>query len=159
VGWIRVTGSGRNETQTRRPMGCGQGSVYPRLTSLAVALSLLLQVLFIPYHQASRVPAVAAPDDVARIAADLKAFFGDAATLCVQSDDRSAPNTPAGHCDDACPFCRFAAQAATLFPPDTPALPLRPNAAFLEIGTPSAPDTAPSATVSQHRARAPPLVV
>jgi len=56
---------------------------------------------------------MAAPD-VAGIAAELKAAFGEIAVLCIQADDPSSPRAPAdpsGHCDDCCPLCQFSAAA------------------------------------------------
>ena len=81
---------------------------------------------------------MAAPD-AAAIAAELKATFGDAASLCAQSDDDGAPVSPAGDCDDHCPLCQFAAQAAALIAPDAPALPVRLDTAFRTLG--AAPET------------------
>ena len=121
-----------------------------------VTLSLLLQLLFIPYHQALAAPAAGLSD--ARIAADLKATFGDAASLCVRLDDRGAPaKAPAGGCGDDCPFCRFAAEAATLLAPHFPALPVRYEAATLSVYLPTESEAPPAAPLRRQRARAPPL--
>ncbi|HVP99383.1 MAG TPA: hypothetical protein VMS87_09090 [Roseiarcus sp.] len=120
--------------------------------SLVVTLSLLLQILFIPYHQASGALAFVG-SDAARVEALLKATFGDAAALCVQSDDGS--KAPKGCCDNDCPFCRFAAEAATLVIPDFPALPIRRNVAA-RIGLPPEPRGPPATPIRRQRARAPP---
>jgi hypothetical protein len=142
----------------RRTLAERTSGRFGSLASFAVAFSLLVQLLFIPYHQASLVPGVPAPSDT-EIAASLRAIFGDAAVLCTQGDDKSGQNAPTSHCGDDCPFCRFAAQAATLVPPDAPALPVRFEAAFVASGVYAAPASAPSASGSPHRARAPPVIV
>ncbi len=128
------------------------------LASLAVALTLLLQLFAVPYHQALSAPLAASPDTAA-IAAELKATFGDAATLCVQAEDKSAPHAPGGCCDDHCPFCRFAAQAAALIAPDAPGLPRRLGAPNLVLGVEPERGAVPFLPASRQRARAPPLAV
>ncbi|HKN26369.1 MAG TPA: hypothetical protein VJY34_00170 [Roseiarcus sp.] len=125
--------------------------------TLAVALSLVLQLFAIPYHQALSAPLVASPDTAA-ISAELKATFGDAAALCVQSDDKGAPRAPGGCCDDQCPFCRFAAQAA-LIAPDPPALHEPISLGCATIGIAPEPGAVPAPHTSRNRARAPPLAV
>jgi len=129
------------------------------LTALIVALSLIVQLFATPYHQALSAPAFSGGD--AAIAADLKAVFGDAADLCAHVDDKGgpAPSAPAGHCDDPCPLCRFAAQAVAFVPPDAPQLPERLDADCRTIG--AAPDFGafPTAPPEHSRARAPPLAV
>ena len=121
--------------------------------SLVVTLSLLLQILFIPYHQASGALAFVG-SDAARVEALLKATFGGAAALCVQTDDDPS-KAPLGCCDDDCPFCRFAAEAAILVIPDFPALPIRRNVAA-RIGLPPEPRGPPATPIRRQRARAPP---
>ena len=123
--------------------------------TLVVLFSLLVQLLFVPYHQASATPA----GDAGRIAAELKATFGSTASLCVRSDDSGSPQAPADDCSHDCPFCRFAAEAATLVSPDAPALPVRSDHALLVLGRPAAPDGAPSAPQGPQQARAPPFAV
>jgi hypothetical protein len=125
------------------------------LTALAVALLLVLQLFAIPYHQALSAPFVASPDSAA-IAAELKATFGDAAALCVQADDKGAPHSPGGGCDDQCPLCRFAAQAA-LIDPDPPALHEPISVGCEAIGVAPEPGAVPASPTSRNRARAPPL--
>jgi hypothetical protein len=127
------------------------------LLSLIVALSLLVQLFAAPYHQA--LGASAPQSETAQIAAELKATFGDAAALCVEVDGKGAPLAPAGHCDDQCPLCRFAAQAATLVAPDAPAPPKRLDAAHQTIGAASEPGGVPFRLENRNRARAPPLAV
>jgi hypothetical protein len=121
-----------------------------------MALSFLFQLVAVPYRQA--LTESAAPD-ATEVAAELRATFGDAAALCVQSEDGGGPAGPAGDCDDHCPLCRFAAQAVTLIAPVAPALPIRPGAAFRTLG--AAPEigafTIPP--TKQSRARAPPFAV
>src|SRR5574337_1456607 len=110
--------------------------------TILVALSLLLQLVIAPYHQALSEPAFGG-SDAARVEAQLKATFGDAAALCVQIDDGPS-KAPKGCCDNDCPFCRFAAEAATLVIPDFSALPARTDASA-RVGLP--PDwRAPPAT-------------
>jgi len=137
----------------------GLASFRSPLTAFAVALSLLAQLIAMPYQQALAGPALAGSDTA--IAVDLKAIFGEAAGFCAHIDDKGAPSPhgPCNHCDDLCPLCRLVAQAAAFVPPDPPALPLRLNAARHSIG--SAPDFGafPSCSAQHNRARAPPLAV
>ena len=126
--------------------------------TLVVALALIVQLFAAPYHQALAAPG-SSQSDTARIAADLRATFGDAAALCVQVDDKDVPVMPAGHCDDQCPLCRFAAQAAALVTPELPALPAPLDAACQNIGAAPEHDLVPVRVVNLHRARAPPLAV
>jgi hypothetical protein len=151
-------GRRKMKLRTRR---AGRGVVAFRspLTALVVALSLIVQLFAAPYHQALSSPAFSGGD--AAIAADLKAVFGDAADLCARVDDKGgpAPSAPAGHCNDQCPLCRSAAQAAAFVPPDAPPLPGRLDANCRTIGP--APDFGafPAAPPQHNRARAPPLAV
>ena len=126
--------------------------------SVIVALSLIVQLIAAPYHQALAAPAFS-HSDAATIAADLKATFGDAVALCVQVDDKGAPVMPAGHCDDQCRLCRFAAQAAALVAPELPALPARLDPACQSIGAAPERDLVPVRLANLNRARAPPLAV
>jgi hypothetical protein len=128
------------------------------LTALMVALSLIIQLFVVPYHQASAAPGFAEPE-TARIAAELRATFGDAAALCVETDSKGAPLPPAGHCDDQCPLCRFAAESAALIAPELPALPVRLVAACLRLGTAPERGAVPACPAQRNRARAPPLAV
>jgi hypothetical protein len=125
---------------------------------LFVALSLIVQLFAVPYHQALATPEITQAE-TARIAVDLKARFGDAAALCVQVDDKGAPQSPAGHCDDQCPLCRLSAETAGLVTPEVPALPLGLESAGRVLA--AAPDASgiPSRAAQQNRARAPPLAV
>ncbi len=97
-----------------------------RLTAIIAMIFLVLQLLAAPYHQAL---ATGAGPSTAGIAAELRATFGNAATLCGKTTDNGAPVSPASDCDDRCPFCRFAAQTAALVAPDSSALPVRLDAA------------------------------
>jgi hypothetical protein len=138
----------------------GLASFRSALTAVAVALTLVVQLIAMPYQQALAGPA-APGSSTAAIAADLKAVFGDAAGFCVHIDDKGAPSpqAPCNHCDDQCPLCRIAAQAAAFVPPDAPTLPLRVSAGRVAVR--AAPDFgAFSACPAQrNRARAPPLAV
>jgi hypothetical protein len=128
------------------------------LTALAVALSLIVQLFAVPYRQALSAPALASPDTGA-ISAELEATFGDAAALCVQADDKGAKRSPGGCCDDQCPFCRFAAQAAALIAPDAPALPRRLDPVRRILAAPGELGAVPFPPNQRNRARAPPLSV
>jgi hypothetical protein len=152
-----VIGAVRRTGRRRREAKADVASLRSPLTALVVALSLLVQLVAIPYHQALAAP-LFAESDTARIAADLKATFGDAAALCVQVDDKGTPLAPAGDCGDQCPLCRFAAHAATLGAPDAPALPERFDAERHFLRTPET-GALHSLPRRQNRARAPPLTV
>jgi hypothetical protein len=154
----QVSGGARRTGRGRRRARPGVASFRSPLTALAVALSLIVQLFAIPYHQARSAPLFASPDTAA-IAAELKATFGDAATLCVEAGGKGAPLAPAGCCDDQCPFCRFSAQAAALIAPDAPALPLRLDGLAQTLGVAPAPGSVPAPPTSRNRARAPPLAV
>jgi hypothetical protein len=153
-----VIGAVRRTGRRRREAKAGVASLRSRLTALVVALSLLVQLVAIPYHQALAAP-LFAESDTARIAADLKATFGDAAALCVQVDDKGTPIAPAGHCDDQCPLCRFAVQAVAFVPPDAPALPERLEKDAHAIRAPPGRDALPAYPAQPNSARAPPLAV
>ena len=74
---------------------------------------------------------MAAPD-VAGVAAQLKAAFGEVAVLCVQAEDDKSPGAPAdrsGHCDDCCPLCQFCAGAHAFVLPTLLGAPTRIAAA------------------------------
>ena len=124
-----MSGGARRSGRGRRPAKPGVAAFRSPLTALIVALSLVFQLVAIPYHQALIASAAAAPD-AAQVAAELKATFGDAAALCVQSEDQGGPAAPAGDCDDHCPLCQFAAQAAALIATDAPAIQVRLGTSF-----------------------------
>ncbi len=157
---VQVNSRGRRQGRRARRARPGGASFRSPLAALIVALSLIVQLVAIPYHQARAAPEYA-DADIAAVAAGLKATFGDVAFLCVQADDNGAPagHNRSGHCNDRCPLCRFLAQAATLVPPDVPALPAllhvdrRPISAAPQFG---ALDAFPAPA---NRARAPPLSV
>jgi hypothetical protein len=128
------------------------------LIRLVVALSLIIQLFALPYHPALAAPGLA-ESETARIAAELNATFGDAAALCVETDGKSAPLSPAGHGDDQCPLCRFGLQAAALVAPDLPALPARLDAACRVLGATPERGAVPACPAQRNRARAPPLAV
>jgi hypothetical protein len=151
----QVRGAGRTRHARRRAR---PASFRSPLTALAVALSLIIQLVAIPYHQALSAP-IFAFSDTSAIAAELKATFGDAAALCVQAEGKGVPGAPGGCCDDQCPFCRFSAQTAALIAPDAPALPARLDAASRDLGAVPEPGAVPALPTSRNRARAPPLAV
>ena len=125
-----------------------------------VALSLIIQLVAIPYHQARAAPEFA-DADTAAVVADLKATFGDVAFLCVQVDDKGAPagHNRNGHCNDQCPLCRFFAQMGTLVPPDVPALPKRFDLDRRPISPAPQFGALDAFLAPANRARAPPLPV
>ena len=145
---------GRNSRAKRRRH---VGAVGSSLTAVAVALSLIIQLIASAHRQAQAAPALAAPDPAA-IVAELRAAFGDAASLCTQGDDKGAPLAPSGDCDDHCPFCRFSAEAASLIAPDAPALTVRFGAARQVVGAASEPSPVAVRPSKQHGARGPPAV-
>ena len=154
-----MAGGGKHERRRRRASPGVSGFRSP-LTALVAALALLVQIIVLPYHQAQSAPmGASAAVDVAAVAAELRATFGDAAALCAQADDKGAPTAPAGDCDDHCPLCQLAAQAATLVAPDLPALPVRLDEACIRLGVEPGGDALPLAPASRHRARAPPFAV
>lgn len=150
-----MSGGGRQERARR---GARPGVRSP-LTAVVATLALIVQLVALPYHQALSAP-IAAPAaaDVSAVAANLRATFGDAAALCVQTGDQGAPAAPAGDCDDHCPLCQLASHPA-LVAPNAPALPDRLDAASLTLG--AAPETGalPFRPASRNRARAPPFAV
>jgi hypothetical protein len=127
---------------------------------LAVVLSLIIQLVANPYHQALSSPAFAS-QGAAAISADLKAAFGEAAALCAHSDDHGAPgkHAPFGHCCDQCPLCRLAAHAVTFAPPAPPALPARLDADAHAIRAPPSRCVLPTYPAQPNPARAPPLAI
>ena len=144
-----ATGLGRRKGRT------GFRKARPSaLIGLLAALALIVQLLAVPYHQA-RAAGAYAPNE-AGVASSLKSTFGDAAALCSESDGKGGSPPAGGCCDDQCPFCRFASQAASLVAPDAPALPMRLGGPILALGAqPELGDVALSPSQPNH-ARAPP---
>jgi hypothetical protein len=128
------------------------------LIALIVAFLLIIQLFAVPYRQALAAPGLA-ESETARIAAELKATFGDAVALCVEADGKGPPLSPAGHCDDQCPLCRSGAQAAALIAPELSALPVRLGAACRVLGAAPERGAVPACPAQRNRARAPPLPV
>jgi hypothetical protein len=153
-----VNRAARNKKRQAGRVKFGAESFRSPLTAFIVVLSLLVQLVAIPYHQSLAAPDFAA-SETAAIAAELKATFGDAAYLCVQVDDKGAPLAPTGHCDDQCPLCRFGLQAAALVAPELPALPVRLDAACRSLGATPERGAVPVCPAQRNRARAPPLAV
>jgi hypothetical protein len=154
----QVSGAGKRMKRRRRGANPGAPSFRSPLTALVVAFSLIIQLVAAPYHQALAGPGFAG-SETARIAAEFKATFGDAAALCVETDSKGAPPSPVGHCDDQCPLCRFGVQAAALVASELPALPARLDAVCLSLGTTPERDAVPACPAQQNRARAPPFAV
>ena len=145
----------RNRRAKRRPT-----AFRSPLATFLVALSLIVQLFAAATPPAIAAPAFAGADDAA-IAAELKAFFGDAAQLCVQINDDKVPakHAPSGHCCDQCPLCRFAAQAVAFVSPDLPVLPGRIDSEAHAIRAPPVRDILPPYPAQPNPARAPPLAV
>ena len=117
--------TGGKTTQRRGGARAPSARVFPRLAVALAAIALFAQLMALPYRHAEARP------DLSSVAATLRAEFGDSAVLCAQADDdafTSSPERRHGHCDDGCPLCQFAAQAALLAPP-APSLPARLEAA------------------------------
>ena len=135
----------------------GLASFRSALTAFLVTLTLVVQLVAMPYQQALAGPA-APGSSTAAIAADLKAVFGDAAGFCVHIDDKGAPSpqAPCNHCDDQCPL---AAQATAFVPPDAPSLPRRADTGRHTIGAAPQFGAFSPCPAQRNRARAPPLAV
>jgi hypothetical protein len=101
--------------------GARPARVLLRLATLLAALAVFAQLVALPYHHRAT-----ARNDLAAVAAELKATFGPAAVLCTQSEDPSspAPERRQSDCDAGCPLCQFASHAILLEAPP-PALPER----------------------------------
>ena len=152
--------SGAGERMKRRGRGTNPGAPLfgSTLIALVVAFSLIIQLVAPPFHQALAAPA-SAESETASIAAALKASFGDAAALCVETDSKGAPPSPVGHCDDQCSLCRFGLQAAALVAPEFPVLPARLGGACRVLGATPERGAVPACPAQPNRARAPPLAV
>jgi hypothetical protein len=147
-------------TRWRRRAGLGTAAFRSPLLAIAAAVALLVQLAVVPYHQALSAPLAApAAVDIAAIAAELRATFGDAAALCIQTDGKGAPLAPAGDCDDHCPLCQFSTQSAALIAPDGPALPERLDAACLTLGAAPQVGGLAACPFLKNRARGPPFAV
>jgi hypothetical protein len=100
-------------------------SAWTRIRApLAVGLATLALVVQLLAPASHRMAA----SDVAEVAAELKAAFGEVAVLCVQAeDDKSprAPTDPSGHCNDCCPLCQFSAGAHAIVLPTLLGAPTR----------------------------------
>jgi hypothetical protein len=85
-------------------------------------LALVAQMLAPTQHR------MVAPGDVAGVAAELHATFGDVAVLCIQAEDGKSPlkpGSPPGPCDDCCPLCQMSAGAHALMLPTLLRVPTR----------------------------------
>jgi len=136
----------------------GQGQAAKRRTVgaralvalLLATLALLSQWFVAPVHEMREA------EPIGQVAAELKAEFGDAAVLCIQTDvDGSAPaHDPQRHCDDHCPLCQLHGGAmAQWIPRET--LPATRAAIVAEIRRPpsiSVPANPNGAASAQPRA-------
>lgn len=147
------------EREHRRRARLSLASLRSPVIASLVALVLLVQLFALPYHRALSAPAAGSAVDVVSVAATLKATFGEAAALCVESDDKGGPAAPGGDCDDHCPLCRFAAEAGAFVAPDAPPLPVRFDHAHAVIDAQPDASAPPTRPAEQSRARAPPLAV
>lgn len=112
-----MTTTGERKAKGR---GARPTRTFSRFATLLAAIAVFVQLVALPYHHPQ------AGHDLAAVAAELKATFGDAAVLCTQADD-SSPTTPDRQhdgCDLGCPLCQFASHALLLEAPP-PALPER----------------------------------
>ena len=152
--------SGGDRQRGRRRAKRGVFGFRSQLTAIVATLAVLFQLAVVPYHQALSAP-IAAPAsvDVAAVAAELKATFGEAAALCVETDRKGGPLAPAGDCDGHCPLCQFAAQSVALIAPNAPALPERLDAACSSLGAAPEAGDLPTCPTRHNRARAPPFAV
>jgi len=91
-------------------------------------LALLAQMLAAPLHQ------MAAHAEIAGVASELKAVFGDAAVLCINVEDGGDAPAPARDCDDSCPLCQFHSGAHALILPYLAGLPTRIGASGRTLG-------------------------
>jgi hypothetical protein len=125
-----------------------------RLGLFLAGLAFLSQALALPMHR------MAGPADVAEIASELKASFGDAAVLCTQADrdDPGAP-LPVGHCDDHCPLCQAGAGALATILPDVSHTAVRENKMAEAIPPPTESGVFAPRRISQAQPRAPPAEV
>ncbi len=144
-----------------RPARRCLASLRSPAAAFVVALSLIAQLIAMPYQQALAGPPAPQAGAAAAVTAELKAVFGDAAGFCAHVGDKGAPSpqAPCNHCDDQCPLCRIAGQVAAFVPSAAPNLPgplnadCHANGAAPEFGAISACPAQP------NRARAPPLSV
>ncbi len=142
-------------TKRRGGAGALSARAFSRLAVLLAALALFAQLVALPIHHAE------ARQDLASVAATLKATFGDSAILCAHVDDDASSNSRerrSGHCDDGCPLCQFAAHAVALAAP-TPSLPARLKVAAAPFTTRADLDWKKPSATGFAQPRAPPLEV
>jgi hypothetical protein len=143
---VAIAGERKAARRSARP-----ARAATRFATLLAALAVFAQLVALPYHHHPL-----AQNDLAAVAAELKATFGPTAVLCTQSDDPASPthDRQPGGCDAGCPLCQFASHAALLEDPP-PALPerlaiadgpppthadfLRPRASAIRFAQPRAP--------------------
>jgi hypothetical protein len=116
----------RAEIKRTRPAPSAWGRLRASFAVALATLALVAQMLAPAWHR------MVAPGDVAGVAAELHATFGDVAVLCIQADDGKSPLTPAsppGPCDDCCPLCQSSAAAHALVLPTLLGAPSRIEAA------------------------------
>ena len=121
-------------TEGAAKRGARPARVLSRLATLLAAFAVFAQLAALPYHHRP-----STRNDLAAVAAELKATFGPTAVLCKQSDDPSslAPKRRQSNSDAGCPLCQFPSQAVLLEAPP-PALP--EQLAIAEGAPPARPD-------------------
>jgi hypothetical protein len=98
-------------------------------------LALVTQLLAPASHR------TVASADIAGVAAELHAAFGDVVALCTHVSDDQSPNTPthpSGPCDDCCPLCQSGAASHAFVLPALLGAPSRIEAVSETLGP--APD-------------------
>jgi hypothetical protein len=121
----------------------------PWATCLAI-LALVAQLLAPAVHRM-------APGNVAEVAADLKAAFGDGVVLCIEVEDGKGAPAPARDCDDACPLCQLHSGAHALILPTLASLPMRIEAGAQPLALAPAPVSLRPTLTAFAQPRAPPL--
>jgi hypothetical protein len=133
----------------------GARSAFTRLRGPVAAclaiFALLAQMLAPPVHQAGN------RAEVAGVASELKALFGDAAVLCIQVEDGKRAPAPSRDCDDFCPLCQFHSGAHALILPGLAGLPTRIDVGAETLGIAPAPSSHRTTHTAYAQPRAPPL--
>ena len=140
----------------RKPAGAAETAGDARrrrcrspLVAAVALLALLFQLIALPYHQARSAPIAPQPaSDVASVAASPEGDVRRRGLALRPVRRQRRPPRPAGDCDDHCPLCQFAAQAATLLAPALPVLPARFDLAVRSLGAAPEAGAVPAASRS-----------